>query len=236
MSEDQVGISRRSVLRQTGAVAGVSAIVTSSRRSRGEPTGQTRLLEAALVYNLDDELPDDVQLETKMVCSNGWYRVEENEIILPPSPNKEEMQNILENNPQVINYGGLEPVGNGNKGGLQPKNLTLNTLKETRPDEGWIVSKGSVYTSPQFAITIQENKTNVRVQGSKFDVSVGETNTMELESEEIELAAIKFLEGKPDHPDIPDQELAQNYNLTTVEAELTPEIRVKDFGEVEIRE
>lgn len=143
--------SRRKVLQHTGAATAAVASIPNIG-SAVESSETTRLIEAVIQYDVNDELSENEELDLWHNCPGGGYHVEEGNVHVYPSSTEEEIRAVFKNHPQVVNFGELKPLDTGKLGGRHPIAITQRTSNDTLPYMDLKLSDESDYKTPNFTI------------------------------------------------------------------------------------
>ncbi len=229
--------TRRSVIKHTGVGAFALAASTSSATAASPSGGGTRLLEAAITYEvLSEPSASNVELRSYTTCPGPTYHVEDSVVRIPASDSANGIGKLFEDDGQLINFGGLRHHEDGrlmDEG--QTQSLVKSTLGSLRPYELWELAGDGTHEIPEFRIDTQPDGSIVTTEAGSFEVAVGGVGSQTLGVEQIDLSAVKFLDGAFDNPDIPDRELSQKYEHVRRRVEARPELTVSDRGSVELK-
>ena len=228
-------ISRRTVLKHSAAAASVSPLALGGNAvAQRESEGEVRLIEAAIVYDVASELPENTELEGQNICPDGMYSVEGGTVTVPPSPAQERILGALQTNDIAVNFGGLSGITDGQFGGVPTRSLVSVTTRDTVAHKAWLVASDSTHRMPSFVITPDGSGTSVVTDGQQSTVDIGETLRQDLGSESVALSAIEFSEGTFSNPNLPERMLAQKHEITARTVTVEPQLRVKDLGVLDI--
>lgn len=231
MTENTSEYNRRQVLRHTGASAIIISTGTglSSAKKRSD---ESRLVEGIITYEKKSTAENIDELQTSVPCPNGSYVVDDQTVTVPPSPTADEIRETFKMNRNVVNFGGLRPLGDGTVGGRPVDFIATASSDTVRPTEVLRIDSDDRYIMPKVNIVPKEGKSIVEVQGKSMEVGIDSDNEVELDREEIRVSGIKFYDQKFEKEDLPDREIATKNEQLFSSIEFKSKVTVRDYGDV----
>lgn len=222
--------TRRSVIKQTSAASGFIGLMGTTA---GKKSNTVVIAGASITYEPTEELSDGYELQYREMDPIPDFRIAGEEIQSNPGSQDEEVVDLLRSTNTVVNFGGFQAATNG----VQFKNLRADRILDRGNTQTGaarsIVSKSDVtHPIPRFKIQPNGNEFTARHRSTDVAIPEGESRTLSLPPQEVNIYAAKALDTFADAPEglLPAREV--EYEERTVE--MDPTLKVKNFGELEI--